>query len=191
MKRRLWAISFLFAGSLIAAAASSNSRDAASMQHKMDHVEANGRLAHPNSQPTVFTESEVNAYLASDEVKLPAGVQSVTLQGEAAIITGNAHINFDRIREGIHSSNPLLSIFTGIHDVVVVVHAYGENGTGYVHVDSVSLDGIQVPRFVLQMFVEKFLTPKYPEIGLDSRFGLPDRIDSAVVGEHQLTVVQK
>ena len=161
------------------------------MQHKMDHVEANGRLAHPNSKPTVFTESEVNAYLASEEVKLPVGVQSVRLEGEAEVITGNAHIDFDRIREGIHSSNPLLSIFTGIHDVVVVVHAHGENGTGYVHVDSVSLDGIRVPRFVLQMFVEKFLTPKYPEISLDSRFALPDRIDSAVVGEHQLTVAQK
>ena len=60
-----------------------------------------------------------------------------------------------------------------------------------VHVDSVSLDGVEIPRFVLQLFVEKYLQPKYPNVGLDSRFGLPDRIDTAIVGQHRLTVAQK
>ena len=191
MRTKPWAIFFILAASLFSAAASSNTRDVASMQRKLEHVETNGRSSHPNPAPTVFTEAEVNAYLASDEVKMPAGVESVSLQGDAGVVTGNAHVDFDRIREGIHSSNPLLSIFSGVHDVVVVVDAHGENRTGYVHVDSVSLDGIEVPRFVLQMFVEKFLTPKYPEIGLDSQFALPDRIDSASVGEHELTILQK
>ena len=39
--------------------------------------------------------------------------------------------------------------------------------------------------------IEKYLHPKYPNIGLDSRFGLPDRIDTARVGTHKLTVTQK
>ena len=60
-----------------------------------------------------------------------------------------------------------------------------------VSVDSVSLDGIEIPRFVLQLFVEKYLQPKYPNIGLDSRFALPDRIDTAIVGLHKLTITQK
>jgi hypothetical protein len=72
-----------------------------------------------------------------------------------------------------------------------MTHAHGEGRRGYVHVDSVSLDNIEVPRFVLQLFVEKYLQPKYPQIGLDSQFALPDLIDSATVGQHQLTVTQK
>jgi len=44
---------------------------------------------------------------------------------------------------------------------------------------------------VLELFVDKFLTPKYPQIGIDSQFALPDRIDTATVGEHQLAVTQK
>jgi hypothetical protein len=48
-----------------------------------------------------------------------------------------------------------------------------------------------VPRFVLQLFVDKYLTPRYPEIGLDSKFKLPDRIDSARVEEHKIVLVQK
>jgi hypothetical protein len=43
----------------------------------------------------------------------------------------------------------------------------------------------------LQMFVDRFLTPKYPELGLDSQFKLPNRIDTATVGRHELIVTQK
>ena len=57
--------------------------------------------------------------------------------------------------------------------------------------DSVSLDGVEVPQFVLRLFVEKYITSRYPNVGIDSQFKLPDRIDSALVGPHQVTLVQK
>jgi hypothetical protein len=171
--------------------AKSSSRDLVSAERKIDHIESNGHSSRPNQTPTVFTEAEVNAYLASDNVKMPAGVESVKLEGEDGVITGNAKIDFDRIREGVHSSNPLLSIFSGVHDVVVIAHAHGAQGRGHVHVDSVSIDDMEVPHFVLQLFVDKFLTPKYPNLGIDSQFQMPDRIDSATVGTHELTVTQK
>jgi hypothetical protein len=173
------------------AAASQNSPAAASVDRKIQHIEANARSAHPDQKPTVFTEQEVNAYLASSQIQLPAGVESVKLVGQPGIINGTARVDFDRVRAGANSSNPLLSIFSGVHEVAVATHAYGANGQGYVHVDSVSLDGIEVPTFVLRLFVEKYLQPRYPQIGIDSRFNLPDRIDSAVVGEHEMTVRQK
>ena len=162
-----------------------------SLDKKLAHIRANGKLAHPNQTPTVITEQEVNAYLASGAVRLPAGVQSVRLQGAVGVINGTAQVDFDKVREGIHSSNPLISIFSGMHEVQVATHAYGEAGIGYVRVDSVSLDGVEVPHFVLELFVEKYVTARNPQIGLDSKFKLSDRIDSATVGEHQLTVVQK
>jgi hypothetical protein len=171
--------------------AKTHSADAASMGQKLRHIESNGQSARPDQTPTVITEQEVNAYLASDNVALPTGVRSVKLEGQPGTITGSAQIDFDRIREGTRSSNPLLSVFSGVHDVIVHAHAYGAARQGYVHVDSVSLDGVEVPRFVLQLFVEKYLQPKYPELGLDSRFALPDRVDTATVGEHKLTVTQK
>jgi hypothetical protein len=161
------------------------------MEQKLHHLDANAGLAHPDQTPTTLTEAEANSYLASDKVKLPVGVQSLKLQGAPGTITGDAQVDFDRIREGTHSSNPLLSIFSGLHEVVVVAHAYGAGRQGYVHVDSVSLDGVEIPQFVLELFVEKFLTPKYPQVGLDSQFALPDRIDIATVGLHKLTLTQK
>ena len=169
----------------------SNDPAAATMDQKLRHIESNGQSARPDQTPTVITEQEANAYLASDEVILPDGVRSVKLVAQPGVISGTAQIDFDRIREGSHSSNPLLGIFTGVHEVIVVAHAHGAARQGYVHVDSVSLDGVEVPRFVLQLFVEKYLQPKYPELGIDSRFPLPDRVDTATVGEHKLTVLQK
>jgi hypothetical protein len=172
-------------------AAKSGSRDLVSAERKIDHIESNGRSSRPNQTPTVLTEAEVNAYIASENIKMPAGVDSVKLEGEDGVITGHAKVDFDRIREGVHSSNPLLSVFSGVHDVVVVAHAGATEGRGHVHVDSVSIDDMEVPHFVLQLFVEKFLTPKYPDLGIDSQFKMADRIDSATVGAHELTVIQK
>jgi len=163
----------------------------ASMERKAKHVKDNGALPHPSQTPTEFTESEVNAYMASGHMKLPVGVQSVRFQGHPGVVTANARVDFDQIREGTTSFNPLLAVFSGTHDVVVVAHVHGSGGQAFVHIDSVALDGIQIPNFALQLFAEEYLKPKYPDVGMDSRFDLPNRIDTAVVGEHRLTLVQK
>jgi len=186
----LIAIAITFTAALGASTRPASS-PAKSMSRKLAHLESNGKQAHPNSAPTILTDREVNAYLTSRAARMPAGVQSVKLQATTGVISGNAQVDFDKVRAGIHSSNALLSVFSGVHDVQVVAHAYGELGMGYVHVDSVSLDGVEVPHFILELFVEKCLTPRYPDVGLDSKFKMAERIDSAIVGDNILTVVQK
>jgi hypothetical protein len=170
---------------------SSNAGAVASMERKLQHVKDNAAAATPDRAPTEFSEQEINAYFAAGKVKLPAGVQSVTFQGQAGIVTATARVDFDQLRAKEHASNPLLAVFSGIHDVVVAAHAHGSGGRGFVQVDSVSLDGVEIPQFVLQLFVEKYLQPKYPSIGLDSRFTLPARVDSVIVGLHKLTITQE
>ena len=168
----------------------SDSPAAASAQRKVDHIKANGALAKPDPSPTVFSEQEINAYIASGKVKLPEGVQSVHLVGLNGVVTGTARVNFDKVRSG-RSSNPLISMFSGMHDVEVEAHAHGSGGTGVIHVDSVALDGVEVPDFLLELFIQKYVRPKYPEIGTDTKVALPDKIDSATIGKHILTVIQK
>lgn len=174
-----------------AATAPSTSPEVASMVRKLNHIDANSRRPRPDQTATVLSEREINAYLASDQLTLPDGVESVTLEGQAGMVTGRARVDFDRVRAGIHSSNPLLAVFTGVHEVEVTTHAHGIGHKGYVHVDSVSLDGIEVPQFALELFVEKYIQPRVPEAGMDSVFELPDKIDVAIVGEHTLTLTQK
>ena len=162
-----------------------------SMERKLDHIESNAQAPAPDSRPTVMTEEEVNAYVNSGAVQLPRGVQRVRLEGQAGVVTAHTRVDFDQITQGSRSINPLLALFSGVHDVEVTAHAHGERGVGHVHADHVILDGVEVPQMALQFFVDRYLKPKYPEIGIDSRFQMPDRIDSAIVGQHQVSVVQK
>lgn len=169
----------------------SEHRLADSLERKLDYIEANARLSHPNPAPTVMTEEEINDYVASGRVKLPQGVKKVRFAGQSGILTAVATIDFDEISAGQRSSNPLLSIFNGTHTVLVEANAAGSGGAAKVDIRSVSIDGINVPRIALEFFLNKYITPKYPNVGMESTFKLPDRIDTAVIGYHKLTLVQR
>ena len=170
---------------------SSQHRLADSLQRKLDHIQENGKLARPDQTPTVMTEEEINDYFAAGRVKLPQGVKKVTFQGQSGLLTTLATIDFDEIRARQRSSNPLLSLFSGTHNVRVEADAAAAGGQGKVHVRTVSIDGIDVPRMALEYFLSKYVTPKYPNVGMDSVFQLPDKIDLATIGYHKLTVTQK
>ncbi len=162
-----------------------------SCQRKFDHIRQNGSKARPDQSPTVISEGELNAWLASGNAELPQGVKRLQVTGTPGVIRANAFVDFDEITAERRSSNPLLALFRGTHEVQATAHSTGSGGQGQVHIDTVSLDGVNVPRVALEYFVEKYVTAKHPGIGLDSQFQLPYRIDIATVGSHQLTMTQK
>jgi hypothetical protein len=182
----------------IAAAAQTAPRRAAnpfadSMERKLQYIDQNSRRPQPNPTPTVLTEQEVNAWFASPYAKLPKGVRSLRLIGINGVVTANASIDFDTVKEGRGGGgfNPLMSMFSGTHDVQVIATAQAQDGQAQVHVQSASIDDVNIPRLALQFFVDHYLKPKYPNVGLDSTFRAGYRVDSASVGRHQLTIVQK
>lgn len=169
----------------------SSHRLAASLQVKLDHIERNGAKERPDQTPTVMSEEEINDYLASGRVQLPEGVKKVRLQGQSGKVDAFLTVDFDKIRASHQSSNPLLGLFSGTHDVTVESDAFGRGGQGKVHVKTVSIDGMEVPHIALEYFVDKYVTSKYPNLGLDSHFQMPDKVDTATVGYHKLVVTQK
>jgi hypothetical protein len=169
----------------------SGHRLADSMQVKLDHIRQNGEQSRPNQMPTVMTEEEVNDYVASDHIELPKGVTKLRFEGRSGVVTAFLNVDFDEIRGGQKSPNPMLAVFSGQHDVRVEASASGSGGQGKVSVHEVTIDGFSVPRMALEYFVSKYITPKYPNIGIDSEFQLPNKVDLATVGYHKLTVTQK
>lgn len=164
---------------------------AASAERKFEHLQRNAQQAHPDQTPTQFTEREINAYLSSGRVQLPKGVQRAQFTGTPGNITADARVDFDAITANRKSANPLLSLFSGTHDVEIKAHGSGSGGQARTHIDSVSIDGVSVPRIALEFFIDHYLTPKYPQASLDPVFTMPARIDTAAVGMHTLTVTQK
>ena len=169
----------------------SGRRLADSLQVKLDHIQQNGEQDHPDQAPTVMTEEEVNDYIAAGRIVLPQGVKKLKMEGRSGVVTAFLNVDFDEIRAGQNSSNPMLSLFSGQHDVRVEADASGSGREGRVHVREVTIDGFSVPRMALEYFVSKYITPKYPNVGIDSQFQLPNKIDTATVGYHKLTVTQK
>ncbi len=162
-----------------------------SAARKFQHIEQNAQRSRPDQTPTAVSEREINSYLASSQVQLPDGVKHV----DFVIAPGQGHatarVDFDQITQGRYSGNPLMSLFKGVHEVVVYAHASGSGHVGQVHVDSVAIDGVNVPQVALEYFIDHYLKPKHPEIGIDSRFQLPYKIDIAELGFNRLKLTQK
>ena len=165
--------------------------EADSAQRRFEYLQKNGAQARPDPKPISLTENELNAWLSSRYAQLPQGVKKLRVHGESGVINANAFVDFDEITARRQSSNPMLSLFHGTHEVQATAHAAGSGGQGRVDIDSVALDGIAIPRMAVEYFVDKYIKPKHPEIGMNTVFKLPNRIDSAAIGNRQLTLTQK
>ena len=166
-------------------------RNADQFQQKLDHVKENAAKQRPDPAPTIFREEEINAWFAQRRLKMPDGVKTVRFALNRDQVTADATVDFAELRRDRPTMNPLLSIFDGMHDAQVVAHTTSGEGTVLVRVESVTIDGIGVPRMMLKMFIDHFVQPKYPKVRLDGDYKLPARIDTAVIGERTGTVVQK
>ncbi len=186
-------LTLIFAGIFVAAdfATVFAANNAASCEAKLQHIRQNAARQPPDPAPSVLTEDEINAFIAAGKVQLPKGVQRVRFSGAPNMVTTYARVDFDKLTEG-KSMNPLMAaLFTGVHDIVVVSDADAAGGTAHVVVQSVTLDGTQIPRMALEYLVDHYVKPRYPAAGLDSHFRLDYRIDSAQVGTHRLTIRQR
>ena len=167
------------------------SPEAQSFQNKLDQIERNASANPVQRRSIQINANEVNAWFREGGYKLPQGVEKVVFSSIPETIQADATVDFDAVKEGKRNLNPLLSVFSGVHDVQVTAKASADNGTGHVSIETVSIDGVSVPRLALEMFVSKYLKPKYPNVGLDNDFKMPDRIDTATVGNNNALLTQR
>ena len=179
------------AGQQRASAQDKHSANYHAMQAKLAWLKTNAAKAHPDPKPTELTGPEINAYFAEGGVKMPKGVSHLRLSSQDTTVDAHADVDFEQIMQGRGSSNPLYSLFSGTHDVHAVAQAAGENGVGTIRVQSIDFDGVTIPQFALEWFVQRYLTPKYPNVGVTSTFKLPLRIDNATVETGKVRLVQR
>jgi len=169
----------------------SMSAPAQRFQKKIDFLERNAAGNPVQHRSTQINADEVNAWFRDGGYKLPQGVQKVVFRGQPDTIIADTTVDFDEVKQGKRNMNPLLSMFSGVHDVEVNASASSQNGQGHVVIQSVSIDGVGVPHLALEMFVKRYITPKYPTVGLDNTFQMPDRIDTATVGNDNALLTQR
>src|SRR3954469_10546907 len=191
LRQSLFWITFCTTAFLFAASGPANEKLADQFAARLHHIQQNGIAATPDKAPTVLPDNEGNAYFVAGRVKFPASVQQLRYSTTPGTVNAVARIDFDALTQNSTSNNPLLSLFSGVHDVRVIADASAQSGTATVTAQSVEIDGITVPRMALEYFVNKYLTSKYPNVGMTSHFKLPSRVDSAKVEAAKVTLYQR
>ena len=184
-------IAVICAGGWAAPTQASGNASADSLQKKVDYLIENGEREKPDPRPTVLTDAEVDAYMNSGRLKIPDGISDIHLVTSVGEATGTAKIDFDKLLAKERKMNPLWSLFSGVHDVKVLTRAWGKDGMANVQVLKVWFDGREIPRYLLEFFVDRYLKPKVPQASLDSRFKMPARIWTATVTRGKTTLVQR
>jgi len=189
--RKVWPILLAILLPVLVAAQHAGSPDFRSMERKIAYLKENAARPHPDPKPVELNDAEANSYLNQGGVKLPKGVSNLHLTTKPGQIDGTAQVDFEAIMQGRGTNNPLSNVFSGQHEVHAVSQADGTNGVGTIRIESVDLDGVQIPQFALEWFVQHYLSPKYRNVGMTSTFKLPLRIDSAVVEAGKVKLVQR
>lgn len=187
----IFALGFTASAQRTAPAGDQHSAAYRSIQQKLAYLKLNAARPHPDPKPVELTEPDVNAYFDEGGVKLPKGVSQVHLTSRPGIIDGHAHVDFEPIMQGRNPNNPLYSLFSGQHDIHVIAGATGANGVATLQVQTVEMDGAEIPRWALEFFVQHYLTPRYPNVGMTSTFRMPLRVDSAVVETGKVILTQR
>ena len=183
---------------MAAGAAGAESRQAAeSLSQKIAALTQNAaspKGARPHS--VTVTEDELNSWFVFRSSRyLPAGVSrpSVNLLGDGAM-RGTATVDLEKLaaRRGSSSTFDPLALLGGRVPVTVTGTLRTKAGVGQFEVQSTDVNGIPVPKFILQQLLSYYATtPDQPEgLQIDDSFTLPASIQRIDVGRGQMVVVQ-
>ena len=152
------------------------------------------------SAPAVvrFTEEEINSYLYYELAsRYPAGLSKVNVRLSPGSIAGSAEIDFDKLKAARsapgqspgQSPGMLSFLFWGVHTLAVEGAFRATDGIGHFELSTVAIDGVPLPRTLVDFLIDTYLKPRYPALDLDSPFPMPYSIDRVEVrsGSEEVT----
>ncbi len=137
----------------------------------------------PGSQ-VHFTEQELNVYLAQ-RVKetAPEGMRDTRVQiGDGGMVSGQARVDFLKLRQasGEEPGWLMRQMLEGERELRVIGRLETSAGRGKVDLQRVEVGGVVFKGRTLQMLIDNFLAPHYPQAKVGESFELGynmDRID--------------
>jgi hypothetical protein len=128
-----------------------------------------------------FSAKEVNDLaaetLAEEEIE---GVTQPRVALGRGTVTGNAHIDFAKVRTGLSGQAPgtLDRLIAGERDVSVEALLQATGGMCQVDVQRVVVSGVEIRGVVLDWLIANYLLPMYPEAKVGKPFEIGYRIES-------------
>jgi len=171
-------------------------RDAELLRQKVAAIASHAERPNKPLRRTTVTENEVNAYLVYEALdQLPSGVVEPTVRilGTGRV-SGRAVVDLDAVRKQRNSASLLdpASYLTGRLPVTAAGVLTTTNGVGQFALESASVGGVPIPKFLLQEIVSYYskTADKPAGISLDDPFALPARIREIRVERGQAIIIQ-
>ncbi len=139
-----------------------------------------------------ISEVEANSYLQFEMLPYyPPGVSRVRLQFHPARTQGSLQADFGKLKAAFGGSgNPLIDYFLqGVHTLGADGTFTSSGGIARFALQTVTLDGVALPRMVVDFLIERYLKPSFPEVSIDRPFRLPFSIDKMSVEEGNVVLM--
>lgn len=181
---------------LLAAADVVSRRDAARLQAKLDRITKFGPGSRRAALRTTVSEVELNSYLQYElDDRLPPGISEpwVSIVGDGRL-SGRATVDLGAVGEQRKSGGALdpFSYLTGRLPLLATGVLRTKEGVGNFALESVSISGVPVPKWMLQEVVNYYSrSSARPEgVTIEKPFALPAGIREIEVGRGQAVVIQ-
>lgn len=163
-------------------------RTAHSLQGKIDAIRTAEKAAGRSASETVeVSDAELESYvLYSLRESIPARVDSIDVQLTPETVAADTKMTFGNSP----TNNPLIDILIGgTHRLFVKGKLTASGGQGKFSLQEARVDGIPVPIVLIEVLVDKYVKPKYPDVRLDVPFVMPWGIEDLTLTDGKATIV--
>ena len=165
-----------------------SAKAAKSLQDKIDAIKT--ARDNPDRAPAAsrveISEVELESYMLFKlKEDIPAQMDSFDVQLEPGTVGAQTQLTFASDVTG----NPIIdAVVGGAHDLFVKSSLQGSQGRGKFDLLEVRVDGIPVPKILIQSLFDKYVKPKYPDADLKEPFDLPWGIEELTLEQGKAIV---
>ena len=133
-----------------------------------------------------LTEIELESFVLYEmEDDIPATVESIDVGIGAETISALTQLTFSAEETG----NFLLDfLMGGTHSLFVEGRLEAEEGRGKFELRGVRVDGLPVPIVLVEALIDRFVTPRYPQVDLGEPFDVPWGVEQVVLSPGLATI---
>ncbi len=146
---------------------------AASLGRKIAAIRrAEGEAGRNEPEALIASEIELESFvLYSMADEIPAKVETIDIAIGNDLISAATELTFET-EEG--SGNLIIdALLGGTHSLFIEGRLTTDSGQGRFELQRVRVNGFPVPLLVIEALIRRFVTPRFPEVDLDSSFRIP------------------
>jgi hypothetical protein len=169
----------IFEGSITSAGAGEVSQSAADeLQKKIDDIR-NTEDAGDQGKEIEVSENELESYVLYElRSEIPTQLDSIDVQLTPGAVAADTQLTFGAMNTG----NPVIdTLVTGTHNLFIKGRLAGAEGRGKFDLEEIRVDGIPVPKILIESLFKKYVKPKYPDADLAEPFDLPWGIERLTI----------